>query len=87
MLDQNTDKSFNRTKSNTMDHDRTMLLAVSSDIFTFKAQRKLEVKLNSTALPCSSNGILQMEVDLRTIECAVAFIYHIVKSQIVKSSS
>ena len=87
MLDQNTDKSFNGSKRNTVDHDRTVFLAISSYIFAVKAQRKLEVKLNRTALPCSSNGILQMEVDLRSIECAVAFIYHIVQSQIVKSAS
>ena len=36
--------------------------------------RKLEVKLNRTALPLTTERILDLKVDLRAIECAVAFI-------------
>ena len=56
----------------TMNHDRAMFLAICSVILQLKTLRKLEVKLNGTALPGSANGIYQMEVDLRSIECAIA---------------
>ena len=36
--------------------------------------RKLEVELNRTALPLTTECILDLKVDLRAIECAVAFI-------------
>ena len=66
MLDQNTDKTLDESKSNTVDHDRTMFLAVSTNIFTIKTERKLEIKLDSTTLPGSSDGVLKMEVNLRS---------------------
>ena len=87
MLDQNTDKSLNGTKYNTMDHDRTMFLSVCSDVLQFKSLRKLEVKLDRTALPGSSDGVFQMEVDLRSVECAVSLIYYIRKADLIKGTS
>ena len=71
MLDQDTDETLNRTVNNTVDHNRTMFLAVCSCVFQFESLRQLEVKLDRTALPRSSDGVFQMEVDLRAIECAV----------------
>src|SRR5699024_2772330 len=53
-------------------------------VFQVKPERKLEVKLDRTALPCSSDGILQMEVDLRSVECAVPFIYNVGQADVVK---
>ena len=64
-----------------------MFLSVCSGIFQIKTLRHLHIQLNRTALPCSSDGVFQMEVNLRTIECAVAFIDNIVKSQIFKRAS
>ena len=54
MLDQNTDETLDGTEYNAVDHDRTMFLAVSSDVLQLKALRQLEVKLNGTALPGSA---------------------------------
>ncbi len=79
MLDQNTDKTLDGSKSNTVDHDRTMFLAVSTNIFTIKTERKLEIKLDSTTLPGSSDGVLKMEVNLRSVERSVSLIYYIIK--------
>ena len=83
MLDQDTDETLDRTKYYAVDHDRAMLLAVSSNVLQFETLRQLEVKLDRTALPCSADRVYQMEVDLRTVECAVTFVDHIVKSKIV----
>ena len=87
MLDQNTDKTLDGSKSNTVDHDRTMFLAVSTNIFTIKTERKLEIKLDSTTLPGSSDGVLKMEVNLRSVERSVSLIYYIIKPEVVKSSA
>ena len=67
-----------------MDHDRAVLLAVRSHVFRLKALRKLEVELNGSALPGSSQGIRQMEVDLGSVERAVAFIDHIILSGLIQ---
>ena len=84
MLDQDTDETLDGTEAYTVDHDRSVLLTVSSDVLEFETLRKLEVKLDRTALPCSADRIYQMEVDLRAIECAVAFVDHIVESKVIK---
>ena len=39
-----------------------------------KSERKLEIKLDGSTLPCSSDRIFQMEVDLRSVECSISFI-------------
>ena len=87
MLDQDSDETLNGTVNNTVDHDRTMFLAVSSCVFQFESLRQLEVKLNGTALPGSSDGVFQMEVDLRSVECAVAFVDYVVKSKVIECSA
>ena len=52
-----------------------------------KRMRQLEVKLDRTTLPGSSDRIFQMEVNLRSVECAVSFIYNIRKTHIIQSTS
>ena len=83
MLDQDTDETLDGTEAYAVDHDRSVLLTVSADVLKLETLRKLEVKLDRTALPCSADRIYQMEVDLRTVECAVTFVDHIVKSKVV----
>ena len=87
MLDQNSDKTLDRSECNTVDHDRAVLLSISPGVLQVKTLRHLHVKLDGSALPCPSDGIFQMEVDLWPIECAVSFIYHIIKPQIIQSAS
>ena len=77
MLDQNTDETLDRTEYYAVDHDRAMLLAVSSNVLQFETLRQLEVKLDRTALPGTSDTVYQMEVDLRSVERTVAFVYYI----------
>ena len=57
-----------------MDHDRTLLFAVFVHIFECKVQRHLKIKLNGSALPGTSQRILQVEVDLRAVKGAVALV-------------
>ena len=87
MLDQNTDETLDRTEYYAVDHDRAMLLAVSSNVLQFETLRQLEVKLDRTALPGTSDAVYQMEVDLRSVERTVAFVYYIRKLQLVQSAA
>ena len=58
-------------------------IEIKCKLIKIETLRKLEVKLDRTALPCSADSVYQMEVDLRTVECAVSFVDHIVKSKVV----
>src|SRR5699024_5442233 len=84
VLDQDSDESLDGAEHNAVDHDRSVLLSVCACVFQVKPERELEVKLDRTALPCSSDGILQMEVDLRSVERAVSFIYNVGQADVVK---
>ena len=84
MFDQDADEPFQRAEYGPVDHDRPPGDAVFIDIFDLKILRKLEVQLNGAALPGSSDGILQMKIDLRSVKCAVAFIDTIVQAGIVQ---
>ena len=80
MLNQDTDKAFNGTEDYAMKHDRTYLGAVFFNISQIKSLRQIHVQLNGTALPFSSQRILDMEIQLRTIECSVSRIHLIILS-------
>ena len=58
-----------------MQHNRAMLLSVCPNIINIESLRKLEIKLDGSALPRSAYGIFQMKIKFRSIEGAVSFIY------------
>ena len=87
MLDQDSDETLDGTEYHTVDHDRSVFLSVGSRILQVEPEGQLEVKLDRTALPGPSDGILQMEVDLRSVERSVTFIYHIRKSDVFQSAA
>ena len=77
MFDEDSDESLDGSEDNTVDHDRTMLVAVRTYISDIKPLRHLHIQLDRTALPRSADGVFQVEVQFRTVECAVAFVDHI----------
>ena len=87
VLGKDTDETLDGAEYNTVDHNRTMTLVISTDVLSFKALRKLEVELNGSALPGTSDGILKVEVDLGTVEGTVALVYNVLKAELVKSFS
>ena len=74
MLGKNSDKALDTAEDNAVYHDRTVTLVVLTDICQVEALGHLEVELNGAALPRSADGILEVKVDLRTVECAVALV-------------
>ena len=86
MLGNNTDKSFDTAEYNSVYHNGTVLFTVCAGVLKLKSFGKLEVKLNSTALPGSSDTVTEMEVQFRTVECAVTFVKYIILAHIGNSS-
>ena len=62
-----------------------MLFPVRPHILRLKTHGQLEIKLNRTTLPGSSQGILQMEIDLGSVESAVPLIHHIFHPDFLQS--
>ena len=85
MLDQDSDKPLNGTKCYTMNHNRTVLFSVCSDIFQLKPLGHLKIQLDGSALPGPSDGIYQMEINFRPIKRTVPLIHHIVQTQLRQS--
>ena len=74
VLGDNADEALDRTENNAVNHDRAMLLAVRTGVFKLEALGQLHIELDGAALPCSAERIGQMEVELRSVECAVALV-------------
>ena len=55
-----------------MEHDGAVLCAVLADVGHVKLLRHLEVELDRAALPGTADAVLEVEVDLRAVEGAVA---------------
>ena len=70
-----------------MNHDRTVVFAVCAGVFQLKPLRHLHVQLDGTALPGPAKAVLQMEVNLRAIESAVALVNHIFFVQLLQGSN
>ena len=85
MLYQNTDKPLYRAEYDAVNHYRSVLLAVFADVFRFESLRKLEVELNSSALPRSADRIGKVKIDLRTVKRAVALVDYVFEMQFVQS--
>ena len=77
MLGDNADKAFDRAEYNAVNHDGAMLFTVCSHILKLETLGKLHIELNSAALPGTAEGVLKVEVEFRTVECAVALVYDI----------
>lgn len=74
VLNQNTDEALDGAKAHAMQHDGALLGAVGIHVLQIKVERHLEVELDGTALPGTAERILQVEVDLGTVEGAVALV-------------
>ena len=84
VLNKNTDKALNGTIYYTVNHNWTMLLAILTDISQIKLLWQLHIQLNGTALPGTTNRILQMEVDFWTIERTITLVDNIVQSTMIQ---
>ena len=63
-----------------MQHHRNVLLVVLADIFGTEAHRQVEVHLDGTALPVTTEAVLQREFELRTIEGTFTRVQNVVEA-------
>src|SRR6266540_7559752 len=77
MLDQDPQEALDRAENRAVEHDRAMLLAVLADVGQIEALAVFEVALDRPELPRASQGVFHAEVDLGSIEGAVAGRYHV----------
>ena len=72
MLREDTDETLDAAEDRAMDHNRTMFFAVLADIAHVKFLRHLEIELDRATLPRATKAVLEMEIDLWSVECTVA---------------
>src|SRR5690242_2707482 len=72
MLDEHTEESLDRPEQRPVDHYRTMLLIVIARVFQFETLGQVPVKLDRSKLPNAANGVLDLDIDLGTVECRFA---------------
>lgn len=87
VLNQNTDEALDGAKAYAVQHNGALLGAVGVHVLQVKVERHLEVELNSTALPGTTERILQVEVDLGAVEGAVALVDLVVHAQLLQSGA
>jgi hypothetical protein len=70
VLDQDTDEPFERSKDRAVQHNRVLAAVVFGDIFGSKTDRQVEIELQGTTLPDTTQTIFQRKLNLRTVEGA-----------------
>ena len=72
VFDEDAEETFDGTDSRTVEHHRNVFLVVLADIFRTETLRQVEVHLNRSALPVTTERILQSELQFRAIESTFA---------------
>lgn len=74
VLCNNANKALHRSKTGPVNHDGAFFGPVCGRIFEVEAARQLVIQLNCSALPEAAETVLDVEIQFRTVKCAVAFI-------------
>ena len=64
VFDEDAEKAFDGTHGGTVQHHRDVLLVVLTDIFGTQTLRQVEVHLDRTALPVTTEAVLQREFEI-----------------------
>src|ERR1700722_7491064 len=74
MLDERAEEAFERPGKRAVNHDGTVILPVASAIFQLETFGQNEINLDRTKLPRTAERIANVDVELRTVEGAAAFV-------------
>ena len=77
MLCYNAYEALYAAQHHAVNHNGAVLFAVRANVFKVEPLRHLHIQLYRAALPCASQRIGKVEVQLRAVERAVAFVYNI----------
>ena len=72
VLDEHAEKALDRAVERAMHHQRLMALPILADVFEAEALRQVEVELHGRKLPEAADGVHQLDVDFRPVECGLA---------------
>ncbi len=72
VLDEHGHKALQAAEGGTVDHDRTVSLVVGTNVLQFKTFGQVVVHLNGAQLPLATNGVLDHEVELGSVESSLA---------------
>ena len=72
MLDEHADEALQRSEDRAMDHHRTLLGAGAGGVREPETFRRRVVELNRRHLPLTLERIGHVDLDLRSVECALA---------------
>ena len=75
VLDQHAEEALDAAEQRAVHHDRLVRLAVLADVLELEAVRVVEVHLDGRALPGAVQRVLDLDVDLRPVEDALARIH------------
>src|SRR6185312_14067712 len=87
VLDQNRDETLERSRNRTVNDDRPVRLVVLARVAQIEALGVRVIELNRSELPLPADGIGHVEVDLGTVECAVAFLELVRQSRVDQRSA
>src|SRR5579871_4953880 len=71
LLSEQPDHALQRSERSSVNHYRTMRLAVFADVFEFKPLRQVVIHLHGSHLPLATKGVLDHQVELRAIKRGV----------------
>ena len=74
MLDQSADEALHRSKQRAVDHHRAVPLAILADVVDIEPLRQIEVDLDRRSRPLATERVDPLDVDLRAVERAAAFV-------------
>ena len=84
VFDNNTHEPLQTTVASSVEHDGSMPVAIRTHILQAESLRHREVELDGPALPRTLQDVANVEIDFRTIECAIASIDRVVDALRVK---
>src|SRR3989475_6428517 len=68
VLDQEADEPLQRAEDRAVDHDRSMRPVVLTRVLESEAVGLLEIELDRGALPLAADGVVELDVDFRSVE-------------------
>ena len=75
VFDEYAEEAFQRTHQRPVYHDRPVLFAVSAPVGHIEPLGVIEIHLYSAALPWSVQRVLDLDVDLRSVENTFSRVY------------
>src|SRR2546425_13219316 len=74
LLDQEPDEPLQRPVDRPVDHDRAVRAVILAGVLELEALGLLEIELDRRALPLSADDVVELDVDLRSVERPAALI-------------